>query len=51
MFLNDVWGYEQFPTTRTVDNYILSLRKKLEDSPAKPRHILTVYTSGYRFIK
>ncbi len=51
MFLNDVWGYEQYPTTRTVDNYILSLRKKLEDSPAKPRHILTVYTSGYRFMK
>jgi len=51
MFLNDVWGYEQFPTTRTVDNYILSLRKKLEDSPAKPKHILTVYTSGYRFMK
>jgi DNA-binding response OmpR family regulator len=50
-FLNDVWGYEQYPTTRTVDNYILSLRKKLEDSPAKPRHILTVYTSGYRFMK
>jgi DNA-binding response OmpR family regulator len=51
MFLNDVWGYEQYPTTRTVDNYILSLRKKLEESPAKPRHILTVYTSGYRFMK
>ncbi len=51
MFLNDVWGYEQFPTTRTVDNYILSLRKKLEDLPAKPKHILTVYTSGYRFLK
>jgi DNA-binding response OmpR family regulator len=51
MFLNDVWGYEQFPTTRTVDNYILSLRKKLEEYPGKPKHILTVYTSGYRFFK
>jgi DNA-binding response OmpR family regulator len=51
MLLNDVWGYEQFPTTRTVDNYILSLRKKLEDDPSRPRHILTVHTSGYKFIK
>ncbi len=51
MLLNEVWGYEQFPTTRTVDNYILSLRKKLEDDPSRPRHIQTVHTSGYKFIK
>lgn len=51
MLLNDVWGYDQFPTTRTVDNYILSLRKKIEEKPAAPRHILTVYTSGYKFVK
>jgi DNA-binding response OmpR family regulator len=51
MLLNEVWGYEQFPTTRTVDNYILSLRKKLEDSAAQPDHILTVHTSGYKFVK
>ncbi len=49
--LNEVWGYESFPTTRTVDNYILALRKKLEDDPANPRHFLTVYTSGYKFVK
>jgi DNA-binding response OmpR family regulator len=49
--LNDVWGYEKFPTTRTVDNYILSLRKKLESEPAQPQHFLTVYTTGYRFVK
>ena len=49
--LNEVWGYESFPTTRTVDNYVLALRKKLEDDPANPRHFLTVYTSGYKFVK
>ena len=51
MLLNEVWGYEQFPTTRTVDNYVLSLRKKIEDDPSHPRHILTVHTSGYKFVK
>ncbi len=51
MLLNEVWGYEQYPTTRTVDNYILSLRKKLELDPSRPRHLLTVHTSGYRFVK
>jgi DNA-binding response OmpR family regulator len=51
MLLNEVWGYEQFPTTRTVDNYVLSLRKKLEDDPAHPRHIITIPTAGYKFTK
>jgi DNA-binding response OmpR family regulator len=51
MLLNEVWGYEQFPTTRTVDNYVLSLRRKLEDSPSDPRHLLTIHTSGYKFVK
>ncbi len=51
MLLDDVWGYEEFPTTRTVDNYILSLRKKIEDNPAKPKHFLTVHTAGYKFVK
>ena len=51
MLLNDVWGYEQFPTTRTVDNYILALRKKLEGKTAAPQHILTVHTAGYKFVK
>ncbi len=49
MLLNGVWGYEVFPTTRTVDNYILSLRKKLEINAATPQHILTVHTAGYKF--
>jgi DNA-binding response OmpR family regulator len=48
-FLRKVWGYDAFPTTRTVDNYILALRKKIEDDPSNPRHILTVHTTGYKF--
>jgi DNA-binding response OmpR family regulator len=51
MLLNEVWGYDQFPTTRTVDNYILSLRKKIEQHPDEPVHLLTVHTAGYRFVK
>lgn len=49
--LDDVWGYEAMPTTRTVDNYILSLRKKIEGNPSKPKHLITVHTAGYKFIK
>jgi DNA-binding response OmpR family regulator len=51
MLLDEVWGYDVFPTTRTVDNYILSLRKKIEDNPAEPSHILTMHTAGYKFVK
>lgn len=51
MLLDEVWGYDHFPTTRTVDNYILSLRKKIEEDHANPKHILTVHTAGYRFVK
>ena len=47
--LNEVWGYNVTPTTRTVDNYILDLRKKLEEDPAKPKHILSVRGVGYKF--
>jgi len=49
--LDQVWGYDTFPTTRTVDNYILSLRKKLEDNPSEPKNILTVPKGGYRFVR
>jgi two-component system alkaline phosphatase synthesis response regulator PhoP len=49
--LDKVWGYEQFPTTRTIDNHILKLRKKIEDDPSRPRHILSIYGEGYRFIE
>jgi DNA-binding response OmpR family regulator len=48
--LTQVWGYNAYPTTRTVDNQILKLRQKLEEDPANPRHLLTVYGSGYRFV-
>jgi len=48
--LNDVWGYNSYPTTRTVDNLILKLRQKLELDPANPRHLLTVHGAGYKFV-
>ncbi|MGE5315861.1 MAG: response regulator transcription factor [Acidobacteriota bacterium] len=51
MLLDEVWGFEIYPTTRTVDNFILSLRKHLEDNRAKPKHILTVFKAGYKFVK
>jgi len=50
MLLDDVWGYEHYPTTRTVDNYILSLRKKIEPVPSSPKYIVTVHTTGYKFV-
>jgi DNA-binding response OmpR family regulator len=48
--LNEVWGYENYPCTRTVDNHILRLRKKLETEPARPKHFHTVHGSGYKFL-
>lgn len=48
--LDEVWGYDQFPTTRTVDNHIALLRGKLEDDPAHPRRLITVYGVGYRLV-
>lgn len=47
--LDDVWGRDAFPTTRTIDTHVLKLRKKLEPDPASPRHLLTVHGVGYRF--
>ena len=47
--LNAVWGYEASPTTRTIDNHIASLRAKLEDLPAEPRHLLTIHAVGYKW--
>jgi len=47
--LQEVWGYTAALTTRTVDNQILKLRKKIEDTPGVPRHILTVHGTGYKF--
>jgi DNA-binding response OmpR family regulator len=48
--LDEVWGYDVFPTTRTVDNQIVKLRQKLEDDPENPRFILTVRGTGYKFV-
>jgi len=48
--LNQVWGYENYPCTRTVDNHILRLRQKLETEPSDPKHLLTVHSQGYKFV-
>src|SRR5580704_8999470 len=48
--LNEVWGYKNYPCTRTVDTHILKLRKKLEPEPAHPRHFHTVHSAGYKFL-
>jgi DNA-binding response OmpR family regulator len=48
--LNEVWGYNCYPSTRTVDNHILKLRQKLEKDPANPVHFLTVHGVGYKFV-
>lgn len=47
--LNEVWGYENYPTTRTVDNHVLRLRQKLEPDPANPQYFLTMHGAGYKF--
>jgi DNA-binding response OmpR family regulator len=49
--LNEVWGYQNYPSTRTVDNHILKLRQKLERDPASPVHFRTVHGMGYKFIR
>lgn len=48
--LDRVWGFGAYPTTRTVDNFILALRKLVEEDPRNPRHILTVHGVGYRLV-
>jgi two-component system alkaline phosphatase synthesis response regulator PhoP len=48
--LDEVWGYERFPTTRTVDTHVLRLRRKLESDPDRPVFIQTVHGQGYRFV-
>jgi DNA-binding response OmpR family regulator len=48
--LDEVWGYDSNPITRTVDNHIVKLRQKIEDSPSDPQHIITVHRVGYRFV-
>lgn len=49
--LNEVWGYNNYPTTRTVDTHILRLRQKLEKDPTDPVHFRTVHGTGYKFVR
>lgn len=49
--LNEVWGYQNYPSTRTVDNHILKLRQKLERDPGSPVHFRTVHGMGYKFVR
>jgi DNA-binding response OmpR family regulator len=48
--LNEVWGYNHYPSTRTVDNHVWMLRRKLELQPASPVHFITVQRIGYKFL-
>jgi DNA-binding response OmpR family regulator len=48
--LDTIWGLDASPTNRTVDNHIVSLRRKLEPDPRQPQHILTVHSIGYKFV-
>jgi len=48
--LKEVWGYSAFVTTRTVDSHVAELRRKIETDPANPRHVITVWKVGYRFV-
>ncbi len=48
--LNKIWGVEANPSNRTIDNFIVKLRKKIEKRPDKPEHILTVYGFGYKLV-
>ncbi len=48
--LKSVWGYDVFPSTRTIDNFIASLRKHLEEDPKQPKHIKSIHGVGYKFL-
>jgi DNA-binding response OmpR family regulator len=48
--LDQVWGYDIYPNSRTVDNFIVRLRKKIEMNPAQPKHLLTVHGFGYKLV-
>jgi DNA-binding response OmpR family regulator len=48
--LDEVWGYQKYPTTRTVDNHIAQLRSKIEENPAKPRYLITIHGIGYKMV-
>ncbi len=48
--LDQVWGYDIYPNSRTIDNFIVRLRKKIETNPAQPKHLLTVHGFGYKLV-
>jgi two-component system alkaline phosphatase synthesis response regulator PhoP len=48
--LEDVWGYDSYPSTRTVDTHIAKLRAKIGDSGSEPRYVLTIHGAGYKFV-
>ena len=48
--LDRIWGYKKYPSTRTIDNHILKLRKKLEEDPSQSKYIISIYGQGYRFM-
>jgi two-component system alkaline phosphatase synthesis response regulator PhoP len=48
--LDEIWGLGAYPTNRTVDNHIVSLRRKIEKDPKHPKHIVTVHSIGYKFV-
>jgi DNA-binding response OmpR family regulator len=50
VLLNQVWGYDSFPDTRTIDAHIAKLRSKIEDNPAEPKLIVTIHGTGYKFL-
>ena len=49
ILLDQVWGYDSYPTTRTVDNFVLAIRKQIEMDPSDPKHLITIYRAGYKF--
>ena len=50
VILNNVWGYDAMPTTRTIDTHVTWLRQKFEENPKFPKYILTVHGFGYKFV-
>lgn len=49
--LDEVWGAEKYPTSRTIDNFILSIRKGIEADYSSPKHVITIHTEGYKFVR
>jgi len=48
--LDEVWGYDKYPTTRTVDNHLAQLRSKIEENPTNPQYLITVHGVGYKLV-